>query len=149
MTTSVAAPCSIQVVLTAVALAMTGTSAIAQQTETSEVKIEASRSVQRIGTSTIGAPIEIVQLTRRVNYADLDLATHRGALDLERRINDTAKAACKQLDTLYPLGTTEGPGKEGKSCVKAAVDSAMVQAQASIAAAEKAKAIRSAEVPPK
>lgn len=149
MTTSVAASCSTQVVLTAFALAMISASAIAQQTETSEVKIEAARSVQRVGTSTVGAPIEIVQLTRRVSYADLDLTTHRGALDLETRINDTAKAACKQLDTLYPLGTTEGSGKGGKSCVKDAVDGAMVQAKASIAAAQKAESIRSAEAPPK
>jgi UrcA family protein len=140
---------SMQVVLMTVALATTGASAIAQQTETSEVKIEAVRSVQRVGTSTTGAPIEIVQLTRKVSYADLDLATHRGALELERRINDTAKAACKQLDALYPVSTSEGPGTAGKSCVKDAVDGAMIQARASIAAAEKATAIHSAEAPAK
>ena len=149
MRRSIATLSSIQVGLMTAALAMTGASAIAQQTETSEVKIEAARTVQRIGTSTVGAPIELVQLTRRVSYADLDLATHRGALELERRINGAAKAACHQLDTLYPAGTSEGPGTAGKSCVKDAVDSAMVRAQASIAAVEKAKTIRSAEGPAK
>ena len=145
MTRSAVTSCPMQAVMTAVALAMTGGSAIAQQAQAPEVKIEAARSVQRVGTSTTGAPIELVQLTRRVSYADLDLTTHRGKLDLERRINDTAKAACQQLDTLYPVGTTE----QGMTCVKNAADGAMVQAQASIAAAEKAKAIRSAEAPPK
>jgi len=149
MTRSAVTFCSMQALMTAVAFAMTGGSAIAQQAQTPEVKIEAGRSVQRVGTSTIGAPIELVQLTRRVSYADLDLTTHRGKLDLERRINDTAKAACQQLDTLYPVGTTEGPGEQGRSCVKDAVHGAMVQAQASIAAAEKAKAIRTAEGPAK
>src|SRR5579864_5180539 len=107
MTTSVRALCSMEVVLAAVALAMPGASTIAQQAANPEVKIEAARSVERVGTSATGAPIEIVQLTRHVSYADLDLTTHRGALELERRINDTARAACKQLDTLYPTGTLE------------------------------------------
>jgi hypothetical protein len=45
---------------------------------------------------------------------------------------ETAQAACKQLDELYPL---TAPG--GSGCVKGAVDESMAQARAAIAAAAK------------
>jgi UrcA family protein len=97
-----------------------------------EVTVEAKRETKVVGRSYTGAPIELVSLTRRVSYADLDLKTQIGAAELEKRVNETAQAACKQLDDLYPLTAPGGP-----SCVKGAVEDAMTQARAAIAAAAK------------
>jgi UrcA family protein len=106
---------------------------LAQQA--SEITVEASRAEKTtVGRSATGAQVEVVSLVRRVNYADLDLASHAGATALEQRIKDSAKAACKQLDGLYPL---EPPG--GPECVKAATDAAMKQAKSAIEAAGKTK----------
>ncbi|MBV8146372.1 MAG: UrcA family protein [Gammaproteobacteria bacterium] len=77
-----------------------------------------------------------VSVDYRVRYADLDLSTHSGAVELQKRIKDSAAEACKQLATLYP-NSTEGVGKD--SCVDGAVNKAMVDANKAIASAEKAK----------
>lgn len=97
-----------------------------------QLVVEATRQTKVVGRSYTGNPIEVVSLTRRVAYSDLDLSTQSGASELEKRVNETAQAACKQLDTLYPLTTPSGP-----SCVKDAVDGAMVQAHAAVSAAKK------------
>jgi UrcA family protein len=131
-----------RVILAVAAIAVAGAGAIAQQSNLPEVKIEAARSVTRVGTSTIGAPIELVQIIRRVSYKDLDIATTSGATELQKRIRDTAQAACKQLDTLYPLEHIDTT-----SCVRDAVNGSTAQTQAAIASAERAKTVRSAEAP--
>jgi UrcA family protein len=100
-----------------------------------EVTVEATRETKIVGRSYSGVPIEVISLTRRVSYADLDLTTQSGAAELEKRVNETAQAACKELDTLYPLTAAGGP-----ACVKSTVDESMVQVRAAIsAAAAKAK----------
>jgi len=119
-------------------LAATGaasTVAVAQQPEQlPQVTIEATRSVKTEGRSASGIPIEVVQLSRKVGYADLDLSSHAGATEFEKRINDTAKAACKQLDTLYPITAS---ADATSACIKGAVEGAMTKAHALIAAADK------------
>ena len=72
-----------------------------------------------------------MSLTRKVGYKDLDLATHAGAAELEKRVNDTAKSLCERLDKLNPMTTSQGP-----SCIKEAASAALVQAHAAIAAAD-------------
>jgi len=107
---------------------------VAQQAQPMpEVKIEATRSVKTVGHSSTGVPIQLVSLSHQVSYADLDLATSAGAQTLQKRISDTAKTACKELDTLYPL---EAQSAQSQSCVKTATDGAMVQANAAVAAAQ-------------
>ena len=59
-----------------------------------------------------------------------------GVTELKRRINDTAKDACKQLDTLYPEALYP-PLTPKVDCVETAVDGAMAQANVAIAAAHK------------
>lgn len=86
-----------------------------------------TRSV--VGRSTIGAPVEEVTITHRVSYADLDLATRAGAEELRSRVQETARAACKQLDTLYPLEDKNAP-----ECAGAAVAAAASQVESAIAA---------------
>ena len=77
-----------------------------------------------------------VAIDYKVHYADLDLSTHSGAVQLEKRIRDAATQACQQLAVLYP-GSTEGIGKD--SCVEGATRKAMADANQAIAAAEKLK----------
>lgn len=102
-----------------------------------EITIEGSTMTKEVvGRSTsTGAPIESVTLTRHVNYSDLDLSAHTGAHELENRVNETAKATCDELDKLFPFS-----GSQSFSCVKKAVEGAMVQAHNAINAAEKTRA---------
>ncbi len=98
------------------------------------IRIEATMiSKKVIGRSDIGVPLEEVTVTRRVSYADLDLATYSGATALKRRVESAARLACKQLDKLYPLEHAEAPG-----CIHKAVADADSQVKQAIDAAESA-----------
>jgi UrcA family protein len=99
-----------------------------------EVTVQAPRASKIVGHSDTGtgAPIELVTLSRHVSYSDLDLVSHAAAVELEKRVNDTAAALCKQLDTLYPLSKDTRP-----NCAKQASDDAMPQVRSAVAAAEK------------
>jgi UrcA family protein len=116
-------------------LALTGT-AVAQ---TPEIIVEAP--YHRPVTAPKPSPgskerLPEISVDYHVDYADLDLTTHSGAMELEKRIKEDAVEACAQLKKLYP-SSTEGVGKE--SCVDGAVRKAMEQANKVIAAAEKGK----------
>ncbi|MGB8365023.1 MAG: UrcA family protein [Rhizomicrobium sp.] len=113
-----------------------GDSAIAQPIEVITVTAPYVLHHQPAGRSYTGVPIEVISLTRRVGYSDLDLTTVSGVTELKRRINDTAKDACKQLDTLYPEALYP-PLTPKVDCVETAVDGAMAQANVAIAAAHK------------
>ena len=98
-----------------------------------EISVEAGRATKAVvGHTSSGIPIEEVTLTRHVFYGDLDLRTHSGVVELERRVHETAQAACKQLDELYPLTTSERP-----ACTRQAVKGAMDQVHELVSAAEK------------
>jgi len=112
-------------VLTA-GMAMVAGSAIAQPLEV--VTVEAARSAT-VGQSSYGVPIREITIRSRVSYADLDLTSATGALELENRINETAKATCEQIKVDIPAeGSTEA------KCIKDAVDGAMQEAHKVIAA---------------
>ena len=81
--------------------------------------------------SAIGVPTELVTVAHRVSYADLDLATHSGAVALKRRVEDAARMACEQLDKLYPNEEPELP-----RCIHQAVRQASRQVDRAIIAAE-------------
>jgi UrcA family protein len=93
-----------------------------------EVVVEAPHAV----TTTGKGGRELYSLVYKVNYADLNLATHSGAVELEKRVKDSATKACAQLRKLYPLSQDTDP-----PCVDAATKNAMTQANQAIAAAEK------------
>jgi len=112
--------------LLAAALAMAAGSAVAQPMEV--VTVEAARST-KVGQSTYGVPIREVTIRSRVSYADLDLTSASGALELENRIKATAKSTCAQIKVEIPA-----EGSSEATCIKAAVDGAMVDAQKVIAA---------------
>jgi UrcA family protein len=84
-------------------------------------------------TTVNGAPA--LSIVYKVNYADLNLATHSGAVELQKRIKDSATKACAQLKKLYPSSVDTDP-----PCAQAATKNAMAQANKAIAAAEKTAA---------
>ena len=109
---------------------------IAQEDDTAleEITVVAPRQVTRevVGrSSSTGADIELVSLTRRVSYADLDLALHADVMKLEERINDTAREACDQLERLYPVAS-----RDNRDCVGQAVGGAMQRVNEVIAGTE-------------
>ena len=89
------------------------------------------REVGKSGTS--GAKIEVVELRRRVSYADLDLSMEADVTELETRIETIAKEACDQLSEMFPLSKMDRVEK-GR-CIKGAIADTEVQVEAAIAAA--------------
>ena len=85
-----------------------------------------------IGHSSLGVPLEQITLLRRVSYADLDLSTRAGEAELRKRVKSNARAACRQLDQLYPMEIKNAP-----QCIKKAIAEASRQVDAAVAAAEK------------
>ena len=113
-------------------LAVSG-SAVAQQM--SEVVVEAPHMEKTTQPGALGLKMPAMAISYRVGYSDLNLATHSGAVELEKRVKESATKACEQLTKLYPE-TTEG----NPPCVQGAIKNAMAQANKAIAAAEKAAA---------
>jgi UrcA family protein len=101
--------------------------------EMGEVTVQAQRVVKkRIGTTASGVPIEDVSLSYGVSTKDLNLASSAGATELQKRISDAAKAACKELGRQIPTSTSS----DDAECTKAATAKAMVKANELIAAAQ-------------
>jgi len=99
-----------------------------------QITVQAKQKVntKQVGVSYTGIPIEEIQLTRHVGYGDLDLSSSQGRAALDKRIRETAKKACEQLNSLYPLEqwiTDDG------ACLNRALDAATAQEKTIIAAA--------------
>ena len=97
----------------------------------SEVTVAAAHVERTSQAGPMGKSLPAMAINYKVSYADLNLASHSGAVELENRIREYAGKACEQLAKLYPE-TTEG----NPPCVEGAVKNAMVQANQAIAAAE-------------
>lgn len=122
---------SLSLLLVTAAMLSMSTAFAADQLET--VSVTAGAMVKSVvGRSTIGAPIEEVTLTHHVSFADLDIATHTGAVALKRRVEQTAHAACRQLEKLYPKS-----GESQKTCVRHAIADATRQIDRAVDAAER------------
>jgi UrcA family protein len=106
----------------ALAAALIGATAIAQKSE--EVVVQASRIVTTgVGRdAATGAPINDITLSYGVSYSGLDLASTAGAAELEKRVNDAAQQACKEIGRQYPQSTPADA-----ECAKAASAKAMVR----------------------
>jgi UrcA family protein len=102
--------------------ALTAGDAALAQSEVSGVTVTAPRE---IGRTTIGAPIELVSMSARVRIKDLNLKTDKGAAELNKRVSDTARNLCEELEKLYPVGTPDAA-----SCAKSAVARARGQVDA-------------------
>jgi len=64
------------------------------------VTVEAARATT-VGQTMHGVPIDEITIRSRVSYADLDLATAAGALELENRIRATAETSCRKIDVQF------------------------------------------------
>ena len=93
-------------------------------------------AVQPAGKTASGVPIVDMSITYGVSYAGLDLASAAGAAEIEKRVNDAAKEACKDIASRRPLQQFTTSEAE---CAKAAADKAMVKAHELEAAAAKKK----------
>ena len=93
-------------------------SAVAQQdSEVMEVVvIGAPITVRQVGQTNIGAKIELIEIKRRVSYADLDLSKHADVIELEGRVETVSKESCKKLSAMYPLDSAT----ERRRCITAA-----------------------------
>ena len=109
--------------------------AIAQQVAEAmeEIVVEAPIVRRQVGRSAAGAKIEVIELRRRLSYADLDLSKYADVTELKTRIDTTAKESCEQLSEMFPLS----PSDRGEihRCTNQAVNGAEEQVQAAIAAA--------------
>lgn len=115
--------------LTGVALAVAASATLAQPMEV--VTVEAARSTT-VGQTMHGVPIDEITIRSRVSYADLDLTTASGALELENRIRATAESSCRKLDVQFPA-----EGSSEATCIKEAVGAAMQEARKVIDAKRK------------
>jgi len=124
MPTGPSSPRNAGLALLGVGLVIAAAAVIAQPTEV--VTVEAVRAITTPAPSSVATTRE-VSLQGWVRYADLDLATSAGASELEKRIEETARSLCKELDDTYPL-------IEGGDCVRNAVNMAMADARKAIEA---------------
>jgi UrcA family protein len=114
------------------AVALIGSIAAAQQVQ--EVTVQASRIVEKqAGHTSSGVPIVDVSLAYGVSYAGLDLVSHDGVMELERRVNAAARQACKQLSRYYPHVGAPNDAE----CAKRAADKAMIKVNELAASAGK------------
>ena len=69
--------------------------------------------------TSIGAPVQQVDVSQEVSYADLDLSNPADVKKLHRRIRQTAVRVCRDLRAAYPPEFY--PKLSGGNCVDAAV----------------------------
>ncbi len=107
--------------------------AVAQQASevVDEVVVEAPITVRQVGRRNTGTKIELIELKRRVSYADLDLRKHADVTELETRVETVSKEACKKLFDMSPYNSAT----EERLCTKKAIDSTEEQVQMAIVAA--------------
>jgi UrcA family protein len=121
------------IIAAAVASAVVGSIAVAQNMgEMGEITVQATRSVKTEFRISGGVPIVDVSLSYGVRFADLDIASHAGAIELEKRVQDAAMAACKEIAKQVPDSTPNVA-----ECARNAAGKAMVKVHELEAAATK------------
>lgn len=100
---------------------------------TEVVVVEAQVEVSKVTKNTFGGKSNLIELKRRVSYADLDLSKHADVIELQSRLETVSKESCEML---YSISVTDlVPMDEKRRCVKDAIDRAEKQTQAAIIAA--------------
>jgi len=109
---------------------------LAVAVEMQEVVVSATRMLVETpaGRTSSGIPLIDISLSYGVSYAGLDLATHSGAMELEKRVHEAAKAACEEISHQRPLAHLT---PSDSVCAKTAAEKAMVKVDELVAAAEK------------
>ena len=105
----------------AIALALSGTAAVAQQSD------QVQQTIAQL--SEYGTPIERFWVDRKVSFADLDLATTAGSAELMRRVTEAAKEACAQVHAADPVDLSD---MDDASCLRTATDGALKKVNAAI-----------------
>jgi len=111
-----------------------GRIAVAQELQEIVVTGKGDVAEKPAGKTASGVPIVDVSISYGVSYAGLDLASAVGAAEIEKRVNDAAKEACKEIRAKRPLGQFTTSEAE---CTKAAAREAMVRVHELEAAAKK------------
>jgi UrcA family protein len=116
--------------------ALTSLGSLAAAPDVPEIVVSAKRMIVMTpaGKTSTGIPMVDMAISYGVSYAGIDLASAAGAAEIEKRVNDTAKEACKEISAQRPLEQFTTSEAE---CAKAAADKAMVKAHELIAAAGK------------
>jgi UrcA family protein len=108
-------------------------SATAQQSE--EITVTASRIAHpKVVTAVPGTFMKDISLSYGVSTTGLDLTKTASEAELERRVNDAALAACKDIERDYPSQSQPTVAE----CASNAAVKAMVQVHAMVAAANSA-----------
>ena len=102
-----------------------------EPTAVPEITISAERPVATVvGRTSSGGQIVMYEVSYRLSYEDLDLATSAGADELRKRVQAAASSACKDLEKVHPLG------KPDPSCARKTVENSMPQADRAISSAQ-------------
>lgn len=80
----------------------------------------------------VGVKAEIIELKRRVSFADLVLTKHADVNELDTRIEAAAKESCEKLSNMFPLNWKGSA--EMRRCAKNAIANAAKQKELAIAA---------------
>ena len=104
---------------------------VAAAAEAPSVHVQATRiHVHKERDSSSVFPVDEMSLSYRVSAAGLDLRTKDGAKALEKRVEDAASGACRELGKAYPFSE---PNDE--ECASITARAAMPQVKALVAAA--------------
>ncbi len=127
------AHCTIFLALVATGLLFEANLAVAQQAseEIEEIVVRAPSEHHDFG-RTVGYKTEMIELRRRVNFADLDLNKHVDVNELDTRIEAVAKGSCEKLSDMSPLNRLDPA--QMRRCTKNAIASAENQKRLAIAA---------------
>lgn len=99
------------------------------------IEVGAPIERQQVGpTDAAGMRTEIIELKRQVSYADLDLTKHSDVIELEKRVEISAKESCEKLEEMYPFPPSGLAGI--RRCTKKAIENSEEGIQAAIAAAQ-------------
>jgi len=117
------------VAVAVVACALIGGTATAQSIDQVSVQGQRPLSTKVVGRTSSGIPIVDVSLSYDVRLAGLP-ASSAGSVELARRINVAAEAACREISRSYPEATPSDA-----ECARQAADKAMVKARELVAVA--------------
>ena len=118
--------------------AFTGGSFAAEQ-RLGKVTVETSRIVEeKAGLTNTGVPLRSYSLSYEVSLDDLDMTSSAGVAAAEKRVNNAALEACKQINNesthLFP---TDQLSPSIENCAKDTARKAMVKLHQAIAATAK------------
>lgn len=94
------------------------------QEKIEEIPVQAKRvpSTQEVGRTSTGVTIVGISLAYDVSLKDLDLSNPGGMRVAEKRINDAALSACREIGRQYPQATPDD-----KTCAKDAAKKATTE----------------------